>query len=573
MTIFYRGAGSQTSPSPTEQRLIPLLSAMPGAFYVIHSVKWTSRRGGSIGEADFLVAHPDYGLLVVECKGGIIRSQRRGQHLIWYSQDRGGRDHEIHDPWEQAERNRNNLLDWLRDHPRTKNLNYAAFPCAMLPDSRLPHDLRPDVPEEGTLDIRHCDTPDNLAKRFLSIFKFWKAHADGRNKSWSGTEATRGLIDLTIPQVKLTPRLADGFAQERQRIEELTKDQFRLLSFLRGQRRAAIIGGAGTGKTMLAMEKAIQLADEGMRVLFVCFNRNLSDWVRRTLTPGMDEPKSGAGITVATFHYLTRLAMQWSGIPPVPEEQLREKVADLALNAAERLRQAQAESQPAGEWLFDAIIVDEGQDFEDVWWIALQEMLVESQNGLLYIFFDRNQQIYRQLTDIPIAGEPYYLEENLRNTQQIHAAFTPYLIDGSRRSSCKGPDGRPMETVEYSVGKSGEPDAKPDFNAALGRLITRLVGTDGVSSSDIIIMTPRAKDKSTVKEGQQVGTFTLTWDMNAKAPNTVRVSTIYSFKGLETGVGIVVERDALPFDKDKASALMYVALSRARHHMVVMDAG
>ncbi|NJO76961.1 MAG: DEAD/DEAH box helicase family protein [Leptolyngbyaceae cyanobacterium RM1_406_9] len=52
-----------------------------------------------------------------------------------------------------------------------------------------------------------------------------------------------------------------------------------MLNILRYQKRAAIIGGAGTGKTLLAIEKAAQLAESGLRVLFVCYNTNLAKWI------------------------------------------------------------------------------------------------------------------------------------------------------------------------------------------------------------------------------------------------------------------------------------------------------
>ena len=50
------------------------------------------------GEADFVMIHPDHGVLVVEVKGGRIRTSE-GE---WYSVDRHGAEHEIKNPFEQA---------------------------------------------------------------------------------------------------------------------------------------------------------------------------------------------------------------------------------------------------------------------------------------------------------------------------------------------------------------------------------------------------------------------------------------------------------------------------------------
>lgn len=58
----------------------------------------------------------------------------------------------------------------------------------------------------------------------------------------------------------ISSQLAD---QEARRLV-LTKDQIRVLDFLRSHRRVAVSGGAGTGKTVLALEKARRLASEGL---------------------------------------------------------------------------------------------------------------------------------------------------------------------------------------------------------------------------------------------------------------------------------------------------------------------
>src|SRR5690606_16393286 len=102
---------------------------------------------------------------------------------------------------------------------------------------------------------------DNLEQRILDIYAFWKQRADRANERMDGKAAVDGLVDLVVPTRQLRPRIADIFERERRKIEELTQQQFRVLRLLRNHRRAAIVGGAGTGKTMLAMEKAQQLAD------------------------------------------------------------------------------------------------------------------------------------------------------------------------------------------------------------------------------------------------------------------------------------------------------------------------
>ena len=75
-------------------------------------------------------------------------------------------------------------------------------------------------------------------------------------------------------------------ADDDRELLRLTEQQFAVLDRLRRQRRVSISGGAGTGKTVLALEKARRLAREGSGVLLTCFNRPLADNLRRSAGDG-----------------------------------------------------------------------------------------------------------------------------------------------------------------------------------------------------------------------------------------------------------------------------------------------
>jgi superfamily I DNA/RNA helicase len=45
---------------------------------------------------------------------------------------------------------------------------------------------------------------------------------------------------------------------------------------------------------------------------------------------------------------------------------------------------------------YDAIIVDEGQDFRDHWWIPLEDLFADAHRGVFYIFLDPGQNIYQE---------------------------------------------------------------------------------------------------------------------------------------------------------------------------------
>lgn len=541
----HRGAGSDDTTSDAELLLSEKFESLPDAFTVFHAVKWFAKGRGSIGEADFIIAHPQHGVLVLEVKGGQV-SVEGGE---WYSTSYYGRTSAISDPCAQADRNRWALRDWLEEDPRTNGLRYAIFPAVALPDSRVGNDIRPDCPADIFLDMTHLD---DLEGRLLAIYDYWRAHADRANERMDGRLAVDALVDLLVPTRTLRPRVAEIFERERRKIEELTQQQFSVLKMLQRYKRAAIVGGAGTGKTMLAMEKAQQLAEAGYRVLFLCYNRNLADWLYRTIAT--------ENIFVCTYHALIGITSGWARMPShrsnMDWDELNRRAPDLLWDATSIMRSPDSDN---ADKLFDAVIVDEAQDFEDHWWISLPEVLKDPQDGVFYVFFDDNQRIYTQISNIPMEQPPFQLPENCRNTQHIHAALTPYAHT-AEETDCLGPEGRPVEHIPA--------DTPTEARAALQRVLHRLVNEEGVPPEEIIVLTPSSERRSQWKSDQQLGNFVLTWDMATEMHQAIRVCTIYRFKGLESAVVILTEMDQAR--EEIQDQLVYVGLSRARHHVVVI---
>jgi hypothetical protein len=540
----HRGAGSDETTSEAELLLYEAFEKLGDAFTVLHAVKWIAHTRGTVGEIDFLIAHPDYGVLVMEVKGGLITIENGH----WYSTSQTGRASEIKDPCEQAERNRRALGDWLAGDLQTRNMAFALFPVVALPDCTVRTDVRPSCPQDIFIDMTHLE---QLESRLLAIYRYWQSRADTRNATMGGKRAVDAMIDLLVPTRNLRPRIVEQFALENRKIEALTRQQFRILSKLRYQKRATIVGGAGTGKTLLAMEKATQLAESGLRVLFLCYNKNLGDWVEQRL--------SHRSIRVSTYHGLVGHARHWAGVSGSGKrmnwDEFNDKAAEIMLDALNIIR---APGGNASSILFDAVIVDEAQDFRDDWWIPIPDLLKDSEAGVLYFFFDDNQRIFQQVSQVPMDGAPLYLDENLRNTQHIHARLSPYSRD--KDIHCIGPEGRPVEIIRT--------DSASDQRRQLQRVLHRLVNEEGVPVEDIIILTPASEKRSQWKKDDQLGNFILTWDLKTEMPMAARIATIYSYKGLESPVVILTELgSAYPGIRD---ALIYVGLSRARHHAIVI---
>ena len=141
----------------------------------------------------------------------------------------------------------------------------------------------------------------------------------GRDSSVRQPPGAKGvgiLVDLLTEPVALRSMLRNELVAGEHEVVRLTAGQYDLLNTLRFQRRASIVGGAGTGKTMLALEKAQRLAREGYRTLLVCFNSPLA----RELADLAAETSAQTGLLdVRTFHQLCEdLGREAGTLPPKP---------------------------------------------------------------------------------------------------------------------------------------------------------------------------------------------------------------------------------------------------------------
>ncbi|MGH2379783.1 MAG: AAA family ATPase, partial [Candidatus Limnocylindria bacterium] len=347
----------------------------PWALY--RNVAWLEKRPGdepADAEADLVVAHPDLGVMVVEVKGG--RVSRIGG--LWDSVDRNGQANRIKDPFAQVTREMHGLRRKCEELPAwpAHRVRFARAVC--LPDSAYDRSMTPDGPREIVID--HKDMA-RAGDRVREIFDWWSRSGDAAAEGGApGAIGIKALHELLGRDLVIESPLAAGVAAAEDRIVTLTERQFAILDTLHGHRRAVILGVAGSGKTLIAAEKARRLAAEGFEVLLTCFNRPLSEYLAQTVG------RLGR-ITVSTFHRLSeRLGQEAGLVGPDPAHDTAyfdglPDVLDRALSALPEHR-------------YDAIVVDEGQDLDAVWWLPLLDLLRDRERGIVYVFGDANQDLY-----------------------------------------------------------------------------------------------------------------------------------------------------------------------------------
>jgi len=524
--------------SNAERRLFDLFrDEFSNDFVVFAGIKWlaSSRGKAKDGEADFIVAHPSYGVLVIEVKGGGI-SCENGKY---FSTDSSGRKHEIKDPFAQAKHNKDVLWDKLRDADSTRGFRWKLGHAVALPDITVNNNLALDAPLDIVID---SERTRGLKQAIIDIFEHY-----GLDETPMGDAAVEVLCGLLCRSWQISTSIGTELDGHEHIIRTLTEEQFHLLDNLASHPRLLISGCAGSGKTMLAIEKARRLATEGYSVLLTCFNKNLEAWLKSQLD-------GQANITVHRFLSLCAVLCEKAGKPITKGDDESEK--DFFDRFPDALLDVLADVPDR----FDAIIVDEAQDFSEGQWAALTSLLHDPDGGILYIFFDDNQRLYRREIAFPITSPPVHLSRNCRNTQQIHEAARLFY-DSNVAPACIGPEGRKPHSLEVPKGANER--------MCVEAHITHLIEKEAVLPGQIALLTRRSRERSDWKDPPSRPSWSATWDF-ADCADKVICSTIHAFKGLERPVVIVCELQDV--DIEGEGYLLYVAFSRAREHLVVVGA-
>ncbi len=516
-----------------------LASSLDDSYVVFYSRPWLGLTwdGREIdGECDFVVAHPNRGMLAIEVKGGGIEYNPEEER--WFSVDRYGCRHNIKNPVAQARTSKHELLRKLREDTAWRGRYIRARHGVILPDC-LPSssDLGADMPR-GIFcfaDRFERDLPDWVQERL--------GGASTTKEEPLGDNGIRVLERLLAKPFRLRTSLAPSLREDARVQDYLTTQQYHILSMLDSLPRAAIAGAAGTGKTILAVEKARRCADVGMATLFVCYNRPLATAVAELLT--------GVSVRVETFHGLCAWMAREAGMD-IPKgessEQLFDDIYPSLLADSAELRH---------DIRFDAIIVDEGQDFMSHWWAAIDALLEPSPGSNLYVFFDSNQRVYGSVPSLPGDASllPIRLTRNLRNTKAIHATASAFYEGFAIQAA--GPQGTEPEWFVVEPAR---------ISKAVAEKVTELVRHEKVDPESIAVLVPNRSVRDELIEDNCLGAYPVHEAGNRGTHSTLTVDTIRRFKGLESPVVVLVVPEAL------TEELAYVAFSRARSHLIVIGA-
>jgi hypothetical protein len=539
--------------SDGEVKLYKALRNLPEKFAVFFQVGWVLRnqdQKASDGENDFLIFCPDYGYICIEAKGssGIKFNAKKRK---WFSFNRNKREWSlIKDPVKQAEDAKHATLKKIKESqeylehskPYIEHGHAVFFP--ELPD--ISEVISPTLPRAL---IGYAENLKDPRLWLQLVTNYWNKN----NKK--PPNIVLPILEKTFARsFEVHPLISTSLELNKKERLRLTNDQMMILKVLENRNRVAIRGGAGTGKTVIALEKAKRLANKGLKTLLICYNRPLADHLNLSC-------KDVKNLQVMSFHWLCNshckkfnLANPGRNILedakktyPSPK---KEHLFDVQMPAALALTADNPDFQ------FEAIVCDEGQDFREEFWLPIELLLKDIEKSPFYVFFDENQNIYSIAESFPIDKEDTYpLTGNCRNTTEIHnLAYKFYKGDWVN------PPKNPGSEIKHINDSELQSQAKKIANE-----ISNLISVHNVKPEDISVLILDSRESTNIATQliSEPLPSSATWILKGfQEKNSVLIDTVKRFKGLESEIVFLWGIDNI--NLNPSEDLLYVGISRAK---------
>jgi len=423
-----------------------ITQALSNNWHVWHSVTWVSKTQKSRkGEADFVLFNKDHGLIVLEVKGGII-SVEKG--TFWGVNQATLKKKPRKDPFKQARKSLYNIMEIYekiakgqfnarelikRNGDFPLPFNYAVF---------LPHtNFKEDYGHLEDIDL--VFDKEDLKDQIEQMVE----------KKYSFTHLEQFLIDSLAPYKSYgvkAPGIGEYFpkfmganiyhhlnlkqflkVRERE-LKNVNQNQDFLLMVLSEKKRCLFKGSAGSGKTFIGMKRGILNYNKGQKTLFLCYNQELREAVRLHCSEDLNmqyqqlQPKLAVFSIIKFLKYLSKQHFF------IEERNLLEECLEDTLNPSyDKLVEIIKDSHEkiTNGFKYDAIIIDEAQDFDEKIWEIIPYLLKNKEDSLLYVFYDAEQDIFKHGFNPESLGfneksDIMNLKKNLRNSVEI-ATYIP----------------------------------------------------------------------------------------------------------------------------------------------------
>ena len=530
---------------------------------VLHSLELRKHRTKTEGEIDMVILAPGLGVLCLEIKGCEV-TRRDGLWIYPYATS-------VEGPFRQASRAMHSLRDYLQK--RDANLSSLLFFSAAAFTRIHFSEESPEWHPWQIIDSRTLRRMP-ISQVITRIFELAHKHVLSRpgGCSWYDGEMSRPTVEQVRRMAGLLRGNFEYLVQPRgdvQRIEEsllrLTEEQYAALDVIQDNRRVVLKGLAGTGKTFLAIEAAKRAALAGKRVLLLCFNRLLADWMKVAMWD-VTEGQPGL-LRVAHLH---GLLWEIAGNAIHIRNDREFWSHELPMRVVERLLE-DGRTFPQ----FDLLLVDEAQDILSDDYLDVLDLLVTGglAGGHWAFFGDFEYQAIYLTGGRSTASS---MLECLRQRAPHHTNFTLRIncrnagpIAETLTLACNVRPG--YSRFLHDMEGAG---VDPRFWSSDNEQETLLDG--GISelrrafhADEVMILSLSADERSCAGQlaSREPGRYTPFRETGTSGGRGIRYASVHAFKGLEAPAIIVT--DIMRLD-EQARALLYVGMSRARIRLILL---
>ena len=344
-----------------------------------------------------------------------------------------------------------------------------------------------------------------------------------------------------------------------------------------GYRR--IKGPAGSGKSLVLAARAARLANQDKSVLVATFNITLWHYLRDLIVRDLDAPEKIRNIRFTHFHLWCKHVCHEVGWGARYDALWRRHSPDYVLDTGLALLASDAVQQPDAIE-YDAILVDEGQDYLPLWWNTLRKAC--RPGGEMLLVADATQDVYgtaSSWTDDAMKGAGFRGDWSRLN---VSYRLPPAALSLARDYASAF---LPKDVVDLPEPEQGSLDLFPchlrwvqcdqaDAEEICADEAARLMlqtGANGLANADITVLTAdmaigggivRRLSKRGIRAVDTFGPEHRRKKMGFYMGDaSVKATTLHSFKGWEARLLVVCITDA----RDPRSlALAYAGLTRLK---------
>lgn len=538
--------------SNAEKRVFETIKGFKDAddnWFCLHSLGLSSHMYKKQGEIDFLLIGPP-GIFVLEVKGGRVERVEG----VWYFINRfNKKNKKAESPFQQASSAMFSLMNYLKQNVPSWIYDKVFGYGVMFPDFRF-EQVSPEWDQKIIYDLRDRINPFSV---YLNrLISFWRTK--NPNKLELTASEIKNLVNVLRGDFEVVEPIGKKVADLEEKILQLTESQYRALDRMSGNARVFFRGTAGTGKTLLAVEKAKRASSQGKSVLFLCYNRLLAGKLRAEVsTRGLSGSIHVNSINKYFYDVIEKADLldgyNTATADRKPNEIFKQIQPDFFLRAIEKIEEQ-----------YDVLVVDEGQDLLCDEYIVPLDFVLKGgfESGEWVIFYDSNNQgeLYQNFDASVVeslkrfGAAEYWLDTNCRNTRPI--ALQTSVLTGFRIEETLVEEGEKVQYLWYrNVSHQAE-----EINKTCEKLLD-----EGVQPYQITLLNMGLDEDFTQLLSQlNYDSVKIDYSNVGNLPrDRISYASVSSYKGLENNIIIVCGIDRI--DGDWINTHNYIAMTRARN--------